>query len=76
MGRSKNITHNNEDVGAIIHAVAAHLTDSSILYVRGVNDGIWRTRNATVAGPKWTPLTDNLPSRFGLDAATSAPYNM
>jgi hypothetical protein len=48
-------------VGAI-HAVAAHPTDSNILYVGGVNGGIWRTGNAKAASPDWTPLTDNFPS--------------
>jgi photosystem II stability/assembly factor-like uncharacterized protein len=42
--------------------VAAHPTDANILYVGGVNGGIWRTGNAKVASPHWTPLTDNLPS--------------
>jgi hypothetical protein len=42
--------------------VAAHPTDANILYVGGVNSGIWRTGNATAASPTWTPLTDNFPS--------------
>src|SRR5262249_40613950 len=50
-----------EVVGAI-HAVAAHPSDPNILYVGGVNSGIWRTGNATAASPNWTPLTDNFPS--------------
>jgi uncharacterized repeat protein (TIGR01451 family) len=60
-GQIENVTPNNEVVGAI-HTVAAHPTDSSILYVGAVNGGIWRTRNATAASPNWTPLTDNFPS--------------
>jgi photosystem II stability/assembly factor-like uncharacterized protein len=48
-------------VGAI-KAVAAHPTDSNILYVGGINGGIWRTTNAKAATPHWTPLTDDLPS--------------
>ena len=42
--------------------MAAHPTDADILYVGGVNSGIWRTSNATAASPNWTPLTDNFPS--------------
>jgi photosystem II stability/assembly factor-like uncharacterized protein len=42
--------------------VAAHPTDPNILYVGGVNSGIWRTGNAKAASPNWTPLTDNFPS--------------
>jgi hypothetical protein len=60
-GQFENITPNNEVVGAI-HTVAAHPTDSNILYVGGVNGGIWRTGNAKAASPHWTPLTDNFPS--------------
>src|SRR5215510_11228532 len=60
-GQVDNVTPNNEVVGAI-HTVAAHPTDANILYVGGVNSGIWRTGNATAESPNWTPLTDNLPS--------------
>jgi hypothetical protein len=60
-GPVENVTPNNEVVGAI-HTVAAHPTDANILYVGGVNSGIWRTGNATAASPTWTPLTDNFPS--------------
>ena len=60
-GQVENVTPNFEVVGAI-HTVAAHPTDANILYVGGVNSGIWRTGNATAASPHWTPLTDNLPS--------------
>src|SRR6266540_884559 len=60
-GQPENVTPNSDVVGAI-HAVAAHPTDPNILYVGGVNSGIWRTGNATAASPTWTPLTDNFPS--------------
>src|SRR5262245_7389651 len=60
-GQAENVTPDNEVVGAI-HAVAAHPTDPNILYIGGVNSGIWRTGNATAASPTWTPLTDNFPS--------------
>src|SRR5215813_2783742 len=60
-GQTENVTPNDEVVGAI-HAVAAHPTDPNILYVGGVNSGIWRTGNAKAASPTWTPLTDNFPS--------------
>jgi Big-like domain-containing protein len=60
-GQAENVSPNDEVVGAI-HTVAAHPTDSNILYVGGVNSGIWRTSNATAASPHWTPLTDNFSS--------------
>src|SRR5262249_3723803 len=61
-GQVENIAPNNEVVGAI-KTVAAHPTDSNILYVGGVNGGIWRTGNAKAANPTWTPLVDHFPSR-------------
>jgi len=60
-GQAENISPNNEVVGAI-QTVAAHPTDSNILYAGAVNGGIWRTSNATAASPHWTPLIDNFPS--------------
>ncbi|MBO0861361.1 MAG: RTX toxin [Chloracidobacterium sp.] len=60
-GQVENITPNNEVVGAI-QALAPHPTDANILYVGGVNGGVWRTSNAKAASPAWTPLTDNFPS--------------
>jgi uncharacterized repeat protein (TIGR01451 family) len=57
----ENVSPNNEVVGAI-QTVAPHPTNPNILYVGGVNGGIWRTSNATAASPHWTPLTDNLAS--------------
>jgi Big-like domain-containing protein len=59
-GQVENIT-NREVIGAI-HTVAPHPNDSNILYVGGVNSGIWRTGNARAASPHWTPLIDNFPS--------------
>ena len=59
-GQVENLTPNNEVVGAI-HAVAAHPTNANLLYIGGVNGGVWRTTNATAASPNWTPLTDAFP---------------
>jgi hypothetical protein len=59
-GQVENVTPNNEVIG-VIQTVAAHPTDANILYVGGVNGGIWKTNNATAASPHWTPLIDNLP---------------
>jgi len=58
-GHVENVNPNNEVVGVINH-VLAHPTDANILYVGGVNGGIWKTNNATAASPHWTPLIDNL----------------
>ena len=48
-------------VGSIL-AVAPHPTNQDIIWVAGVNGGIWKTSNATSATPSWTPLTDNAAS--------------
>lgn len=56
-GDVQNLAPNNAVSGAI-HAAVAHPTDPDILYVGAVNGGVWRTKNATAASPKWTPLTD------------------
>ena len=60
-GQVENILPNNEVVGAV-QTVAAHPTNPAILYAGTVNGGIWKSTNATVASPFWTPLTDNMPS--------------
>jgi photosystem II stability/assembly factor-like uncharacterized protein len=57
----ENIPGNNPVTGAV-HTVVAHPTNADILYLGGVNGGIWRTTNATAASPNWTPLTDQFPS--------------
>ncbi len=56
-----NITPNNPIVGAI-EALAVHPTNPDIMYVGGIQGGVWKTTNATAAFPTWTPLTDFLPS--------------
>jgi photosystem II stability/assembly factor-like uncharacterized protein len=51
----------NPDVGS----VAALLPDpgnANILYAGTTNGGIWKTTNATVLVPTWTPLTDSMPT--------------
>src|SRR5262245_10301149 len=56
-GQVENILPNNEVVGAV-QTVAAHPTNPAILYAGTVNGGIWKSTNATVASPSWTPLTE------------------
>lgn len=45
-------------VEGAIHTVAAHPTQSKVLYVGTVNGGIWRTVNADSPSPNWRRLTD------------------
>jgi hypothetical protein len=47
-----------EVVGAV-HTVAAHPRDADILYVGGVNGGVWKTERATKRNIKWARLTDD-----------------
>ncbi len=56
-GQVENLSPEDQVVGAI-HAIATHPTNADIMFVGGVNSGIWRTRNATSASPNWTPLID------------------
>ncbi len=49
-------------VGAV-NAIAAHPSSADILFVGGVNGGIWRSNNATSADPTWTRQTDTLRSQ-------------
>ncbi len=60
-GQVEGIT-NREVVGAV-NAIAPHPSNADILYVGGVNGGIWSTANATAAAPTWTRLTDTLGSQ-------------
>lgn len=53
----------DDEVTGAIHAIAAHPSNASILYIGAVNGGIWKTTNATAARPTWTPQTDTLPSQ-------------
>jgi hypothetical protein len=56
-GQTENLPDNNPEEGAI-HTVAAHPTNSKVLYVGAVNGGVWRTLNADAPRPSWKRLTD------------------
>ena len=56
-GQIENVVPDNEVVGAV-HALAAHPESADILYLGGVNGGVWKTTNATAMSPTWVPLTD------------------
>ena len=45
-----------------INAMVVHPTNADIVWIGGVNGGVWKTTNATSASPTWTPLTDHQPS--------------
>lgn len=59
-GQVESIT--NKEVIGSIHTVLAHPTNPDILYIGATNGGVWKTQNATVSSPSWTPLTDTMPS--------------
>ena len=54
-------TFNNPTSGAV-EEIATHPTDANIVFVAGVNGGVWRSTNATDVDPTYSPLTDQLPS--------------
>lgn len=43
-------------VAGAIQSIVTDPTDPNIMYISGVNGGVWKTTNG---GPNWTPLTDN-----------------
>jgi hypothetical protein len=49
--------------GAVVD-IAAHPTDSRVIFVATAGGGVWRTREASAANqvPVWQPLTDQMPS--------------
>jgi len=60
-GQIENVIPDDEVVGAI-EAVVTHPSDADIIYVGGVNAGIWKTENATDLRPNWDSLTDEFQS--------------
>lgn len=60
-GQVENVTPNDEVNGAI-NSVQAHPSNADIIYVGGVNSGVWKTENATSPNPTWMHLTDTFPS--------------
>jgi hypothetical protein len=48
-------------IGAV-QALVAHPTNADIVWLGGVNGGLWKTTNATSATPTWTPQGDMLAS--------------
>ena len=60
-GQVENIA--NKPVAGAIHALLAHPTNPNTLYVGSVNGGVWKSLDATVSQPHWTPLTDSMPSQ-------------
>jgi hypothetical protein len=60
-GQVENIT--DREITGAINCVAPHPTDADILYIGGVNGGIWRTGDATANSPAWVFISDDLTSQ-------------
>ena len=45
--------------------ILPHPVDPEIVYFLTSGGGLWRTNNWSATSPKWTPLTDNLPTTGG-----------
>ncbi len=60
-GQVENIT--SKPVVGAIDAVLAHPTNADTLYVGSVNGGVWKSVDAGLPQPHWTPLTDTMPSQ-------------
>jgi photosystem II stability/assembly factor-like uncharacterized protein/PKD repeat protein len=48
--------------GGAVKAVVTHPTNPRIAWIGTVSGGVWKTCDATLASPIWTPLTDHMPS--------------
>ncbi|MGI9232385.1 MAG: WD40/YVTN/BNR-like repeat-containing protein [Woeseiaceae bacterium] len=59
MGQVEGITLGPNEVVGAVHVIAAHPTDTNILYAGGTNGGLWKTTNALDPRPFWTPLIDD-----------------
>lgn len=64
----------NPEAGAIA-AIAASPTNANLVYVGGVNGGIWKTTNATGATPTWTNLTDQALPAQSINALALSPLD-
>ncbi len=71
-GQSQNIdipgenpiseSRTEDPVSGAVNVVLPHPSNPDILFVGGVNGGVWRTMNATASNPDWEPLTDFSPT--------------
>ena len=63
----------NPSVGAI-ESLAVDPDNADVIYIGSVTGGVWKTTNATDAAPRWTPLTDQLPS-LSIGAVALSPLD-
>lgn len=61
-GQVEGMPAQNDPVTGAIQVVLPHPTNADILYVGGVNGGVWKTTNAQAATPTWTTNTDQMAS--------------
>ncbi|HEV8293422.1 MAG TPA: hypothetical protein VGP94_15905, partial [Tepidisphaeraceae bacterium] len=66
-------TFNSNPVSGAVNALAAHPTNSDILYAGTVAGGIWRNTGAT-SGGSWEPLTDQFRS-LAISAIAFSPLD-
>src|SRR5262245_24911780 len=59
-------------VSGAIRTIAPDPTDANTVLVGSVNGGIWRTTNANLVSPTWTPLIDDFPG-LSIGAITFSP---
>jgi len=64
----------NFGTGAI-EAIAAHPSDPSIVYIGSASGGIWKTDEAHLPSPNWTPLTD-VSSSLSIGAIAISPIDI
>ncbi len=71
--RNLAVPPDNPTIGAI-HAVAVQPGNPNVVFVGSVNGGLWRTNDASVASPVWTPLTNHLES-IAISALAISPFD-
>ncbi len=71
-GSNVAVPPNSPEAGAVSGIVPVS-TNNGVIYVATVNGGIWRTFDADIAMPHWTPLTDNALPALSIASLAASP---
>ena len=73
-GQVQGLTDQSNPVAGDIAVFAPHPSNPDVIFAGAVNGGIWKTTNARVDSPTWTPLTEHLPS-LSISALAFSPLD-
>ncbi len=65
---------NNPITGAI-NSFVPSASDANVLFVAGVNGGVWKTVNAKTDSPSWLPITDDALPSLSISAVALSPVD-